>query len=175
MIDRHALLLTLLAALSACATEGTGSAAGNTDSRVAPPTTAAVEVATAADYVRVCGIGHLEEGEGVPGAFPPLDARLAPLLAQDAGRDYLVGILQNGLYGSIEVAGVRYNGAMPPVSGQLDAQGMARMLNYVATTFIGSAATPFSTAEVESRLGAIGATPGAELRAAVADSLATRE
>lgn len=150
-------------------------ACASADSRsTAPPESAsatnpvvevvAAPVATAADYTRVCGICHLEDGAGVPGAFPPLDQRLSTYAASDAGRNYLVGLLKNGLYGQITVNGTTYNGAMPPLGFQLDTGQMAAMLNYVLQTFAGTAAG-FTTVEITDRQSTVGNTAGATLRA----------
>ena len=147
-----------------------GCASATSVTAVASAPVTAAPMATAADYTRVCGICHLQNGEGVPGAFPPLNKRLAALGDSDAGRSYLVGILKNGLYGQITVEGTSYNGAMPPISGQLDSQGMAGMLNYVLSTFAASEAG-FTAEEIATRSQAIGSITGASLRLPLSDAL----
>lgn len=125
-------------------------------------------LASADDYVRVCGICHLEDGSGVPGAFPPLDARLAAVAGSEAGRNYLVGILKNGLYGKISVDGTSYNGAMPPLASQLSEQQMAGLLNYALSNF--APLTPqntdllFSETEITARTKTVDRVSGAQLR-----------
>jgi mono/diheme cytochrome c family protein len=121
--------------------------------------------ADAADYRRVCGICHLDEGQGVPAAFPPLDERLAAWVRTLAGRTYLVAVISNGLLGPIEVAGQRYNGAMPAMGGQLPAPEIAGLLNYVLAEF---ASTPsdllFTATEIAETMDTIGTATGASLR-----------
>ena len=92
------------------------------------------------EYARVCGICHLETGEGVPGAFPPLDARLGDWARTEQGRRYLVNVVVNGLHGQIEVDGVRYFGAMPGMAHQLSHHEIAGLLNYVVGEFGGGSA-----------------------------------
>jgi len=98
-------------------------------------------VAPADVYVQRCGVCHLESGEGVPGAFPPLDGRLAGWAGSQQGQRYLVNVLTNGLYGAIDVDGTRYFGAMPGMAQQIDSAEMAGLLNYVITTFADGEAT----------------------------------
>ncbi len=76
-------------------------------------------------YERNCLACHQENGQGLPGAFPPL-----------AGSDYLLGdpehaisVLLDGLSGEITVNGVGYNGVMPAVS--LSDEEVANVLTYV--------------------------------------------
>ncbi len=120
-------------------------------------------MAAKADFVRVCGICHLENGEGVPGAFPPLDRRLAVHTDTETGRNYLTGLLKNGLYGKITVNGTSYNGAMPALASQLTAEEIAGLLNYSLQTFADKKAN-FTADEITSRSKAVGTTAGATLR-----------
>jgi mono/diheme cytochrome c family protein len=48
------------------------------------------------------------------------------------GRDYLVMVVTTGLMGSLNVAGVNYNGVMPAQSGLSEAQ-IAAVLSYLAS------------------------------------------
>ena len=157
-----------LGGLSGCATaESPLQAAGIEPSQVAEPT---LLKASTQEYATTCGICHLAGGEGLPGAFPPLDLRLAAVAQSEAGRDYLVGILYNGLYGQIEVNGSRYNGAMPALAPQLSEAQRAGLLNYVLTTFANDTDTAsFTAAEVATRKLSVGATSGATLRARVTE------
>ena len=115
-------------------------------------------------YLQVCNICHQERGQGVEGAFPPLDNRLAAWASSKEGRRYLVSVLKNGLFGAIDVNGVRYVGAMPPMT-QLGPDDMGAVLNYVLGEF--AAAGPeqaFSTAEVEAFLAEAGQASSRALR-----------
>lgn len=56
-----------------------------------------------------CQTCHQANGEGLPGAFPPLKG--AKDWMKDCGTH--AGYVINGLKGEIEVAGAKYNGVMP--------------------------------------------------------------
>lgn len=80
-------------------------------------------------YEQNCGACHMNEGQGIANAFPPL-----------AGSDYLlsqpersIDILLNGLSGAITVGGNEYNGVMPAV--QLSDEQMANVLTYILNTW----------------------------------------
>lgn len=120
-------------------------------------------VADAYVYQQHCGICHLDAGQGVPGAFPPLDQRLAGWSGSDAGQAYLASVLANGLYGVIEINGQRYAGAMPGLAGQLSNFEIAGLLNYVLVEFAGGAAV-FTESSVAASLDAVGAGPSLPLR-----------
>ena len=144
------------------------STAGGTQPSEASAAASAVKtnsapVASQAEYAQVCAICHLANGEGVPGAFPPLNQRLSSYANNDAGRDFLVGLIKNGLYGAISVEGVTYNGAMPPLGSQVDAEQTAALLNYTLKTFAATEAG-FTATEVSTRSSNIGNTSGAALR-----------
>ena len=94
-------------------------------------------MATPEQFMQICGACHLENGQGVEGAFPPLDDRLTQWSTTERGRLYLVSVITNGLFGSIDVGGVRYVGAMPPVM-QLGSEEIAGLLNYVLLEFSGA-------------------------------------
>jgi len=81
------------------------------------------------DGAGLCTVCHMAEGQGMPGAFPPL-AKSDYLMA-DVDRS--IKIVIEGLNGEIEVNGTTYNGAMQP-SG-LDDQDIADVLNYVRNSW----------------------------------------
>ena len=60
-------------------------------------------------YTARCQQCHQADGQGTPGAYPPLVD--TPWVLED--RERLVKILLHGLEGEIEVRGNTYNGAMP--------------------------------------------------------------
>lgn len=176
MLTACLLLLCGFGGLSACAAAdvpiATAASASSTAGAEGPKGAEGVEptrvTASAQEYATACGICHQAGGEGLPGAFPPLDLRLAAVAQSESGRDYLVGILYNGLYGQIEVNGSRYNGAMPALAPQLSESQRAGLLNYVLTTFANDASTEsFTAEEVATRKSSVGATSGAALRARV--------
>jgi mono/diheme cytochrome c family protein len=59
-------------------------------------------------YQQNCAACHQANGQGLPGAFPPLAGN--PNL-QDVG--HVLSVIKNGLQGPITVNGQTYNGAMP--------------------------------------------------------------
>ena len=127
--------------------------------------TAAAPVATQEEYVQLCGVCHLENGQGVPGAFPPFDDRLARWVGSEAARRYLVSVVVNGLYGSIEVGGVRYVGAMPGMASQLSTEQVAGLLNFTLVEFAKADSDRlFTPAEVEQIRERAGQAPSRSLR-----------
>ncbi|MFT7654374.1 MAG: mono/diheme cytochrome c family protein [Limisphaerales bacterium] len=95
-------------------------------------------VAQQSEYAQHCGSCHLSEGQGVPGAFPPLDTRLGKWAETDRGREYLVKVVREGLIGKIQVDEYSYAGAMPGLASQLSVQQTAAILNYVMVSFSNS-------------------------------------
>ena len=103
-------------------------------------------------YSANCAACHLENGLGVPGAFPPLAGNVASLLAQPGGRGYLIRALLFGVEGAISVDNASYAGAMPAWNG-LDDRALAAVLNHVATAWdnrrqLPSAFKPFESGEI---------------------------
>lgn len=79
-----------------------------------------------ARFTGTCSVCHQPSGQGLPGVFPPL-----------AGSDFLmadkqraIGIVLNGLTGSVTVNGKTFNSLMPPMS-QLNDDELANILTYV--------------------------------------------
>lgn len=94
-------------------------------------------------YIQVCATCHQLNGQGVPGAFPPL-----------AGTDWVTGdeatlirILLHGLQGPIEVNGNRYNGVMPAFglgsAYNWNDQRIAHVLTYIRAEW-DNAASPIT-------------------------------
>ncbi|WP_117237428.1 c-type cytochrome [Thermus sediminis] len=81
-----------------------------------------------------CAGCHQANGQGIPGAFPPLAGHMAEILAKQGGREYLIRTLLWGLQGPIEVRGVRYNGVMPAYNQWRDEE-IAAVLNHIATAW----------------------------------------
>lgn len=79
-------------------------------------------------YTQVCQACHQANGEGIPGAFPPL-----------AKADYLKNVgasihaVIKGLQGEITVNGVKYNGVMP--AQNLSNEEVANVMTYVYNNF----------------------------------------
>lgn len=85
-------------------------------------------------YAEHCALCHQPTGQGIAGAFPPHAGHL-PLIAQrDGGREYLIGVLLNGLQGEIRVFGAPYRGIMPS-HARLNDQDIADVLNYALSAW----------------------------------------
>lgn len=69
-----------------------------------------------------CVSCHQAQGQGIPGAFPPIAGHAAKLVSAEGGRSYLIDVLLFGLQGEIEVDGQTYNGVMPAWDHLDDAQ-----------------------------------------------------
>lgn len=95
-------------------------------------------------YTQVCQACHQANGQGIPGAFPPL-----------AGSDWISGNVDQtiatvvkGLQGQITVNGETYNGVMP--AQNLSDEEVANVLTYVYNNWNndGSLVTPMQVASV---------------------------
>lgn len=98
-----------------------------------------------------CAACHLPNGQGVPGAFPPLAGRVSKAAVTDAGRDYLVMAVVAGLMGEIDVDGKKIRGVMPAQAGFSDADVAAALNHAMALPAGGAAENParqFTAAEV---------------------------
>nr|WP_240695414.1 cytochrome c [Thermus caldilimi] len=94
-------------------------------------------------YAQHCAACHQANGQGVPGAFPPLAGN--PNL-QD--KTYHIQVVLNGLQNKpITVNGQTYQGAMPAF-GQLSDREIAAILTYERTAW-GNNLGPVSEAEVK--------------------------
>lgn len=78
-------------------------------------------------YAQNCVQCHQTDGNGVAGAFPPLNG--SRWIAGDGER--FAAILLNGLVGEIEVKGNTYNGNMPAFGGNLNDRNLAAVMTYV--------------------------------------------
>ncbi len=99
-----------------------------------------------------CAGCHQANGQGIPGAFPPLAGHVAEILSKQGGREYLVKVLLWGLQGQIEVKGMKYNGVMPSFS-QLKDEEIAAVLTHIASAWGDDKKVkdfkPFTAAEVK--------------------------
>jgi mono/diheme cytochrome c family protein/heme/copper-type cytochrome/quinol oxidase subunit 4 len=98
-------------------------------------------------YASNCAGCHQANGQGIPGAFPPLAGHLPTLYQTDSGREYLVNTLLYGLQGQIEALGQSYNGVMPAWA-QLGDDEIAAVLNHGLGEF-----TPILAEEVAAARG----------------------
>ncbi len=98
-------------------------------------------------YVSSCAMCHQAEGQGVPGAFPPLAKSDFLDTLANKKRGELVEIVLRGKTGKITVNGVEYNGVMTAVAG-LDDEKLATLLTWV-TSSMGNKAPAFTADEVK--------------------------
>lgn len=121
--------LALVAALTACAK---GSNGGNAQASAAA---AARNPASASDgavvFVTNCASCHQSNGQGVPGAFPPLAGN--PVVTGDPSA--VIRIVNNGLQGKIVVNGTAYNGMMPSWRGQISDDKIAAVVTYIRSAW----------------------------------------
>lgn len=78
-------------------------------------------------YSENCASCHGAQGQGTPGAFPPLADN--PVVTGNART--VIGILLNGLHAAISVNGQSYNGQMPAWKGQLSNKDIADVITYI--------------------------------------------
>ncbi len=93
-------------------------------------------------FAGTCSVCHQANGEGLPGVFPPLAK--SDFLTGDHAKH--IGVVINGLSGSIKVNGKDFNSVMPPMS-QLTDDEVANILTYVANSW-GNASGQYSQADV---------------------------
>lgn len=104
-------------------------------------------------YMSNCMACHQANGQGIPGAFPPLAGHAAELYAADGG-EYLSHVVLFGVQGSITVDGATFNGFMPAWP-QLSDEQLAAVLNHVVVK-LGSAPegfVPFQAADLAAERG----------------------
>lgn len=102
----------------------------------APPSTAPSAARGAQIFSSNCASCHQSNGEGVPGAFPPLKGAPA-VTAQDPTEQ--IHIVLFGLSGKA-IAGKSYSGTMPSHTSMSD-QDIADVINYERTSWGNSAPT----------------------------------
>jgi len=108
-------------------------------------------------YGANCASCHQANGQGIPGAFPPLAGHVPELVAPDGGRTYLIDTLLYGLQGQISVSGQTYNGVMP-AWGHLSDEQIAAVVSYISYEWDNAADlpdgfSPFGTDEVAGERG----------------------
>jgi mono/diheme cytochrome c family protein len=105
-------------------------------------TPAAAQTMGADTYATSCAACHQENGQGVPGAFPPLKGHAAEIAALAGGRDYLAHLVLFGLTGPITVGGQPFNGEMPAWGDTLSDAQLAAALDYVLHSWGNDQALP---------------------------------
>jgi ubiquinol-cytochrome c reductase cytochrome b subunit len=92
-----------------------------------------------------CSSCHGANGQGSPGAFPPLANN--PVVTGDPHK--VIGIVLNGLHGSITVAGQTYNGQMPPWKSALSNGDVASVITYIRGSLGNNHASAVTEAQVK--------------------------
>ncbi|MEO6836192.1 MAG: cytochrome b N-terminal domain-containing protein, partial [Candidatus Tumulicola sp.] len=131
-------------------TSETSTTAGTSSSAAAPGGSASSGAAPAgsANGAKVfstnCSSCHGAQGQGLPGAFPPLANN--PAVTGDANK--VIGIVLDGLHGSISVGGSTYNGQMPAWKGTLSNGDIADVVTYIRGSLGNNKASAVTTAQV---------------------------
>ncbi len=94
-------------------------------------------------YAADCASCHQINGEGSPGAFPPLAGN--PMVTGDPAK--VIHIVKYGLSGPLQVAGKGYAGMMPAWSSQISDAEIAAAITYIRTSW-GNSASPVTAGEV---------------------------
>jgi ubiquinol-cytochrome c reductase cytochrome b subunit len=91
-----------------------------------------------------CSTCHGAQGQGSPGAFPPLANN--PVVTGDPNK--VIGIVLNGLHEPITVNGQSYNGQMPPWKGTLTDKQIADVITYIRGSLGNNKASAVTQAQV---------------------------
>ncbi len=147
-------MLALTLALGGCAGKGTQQSSASSAPSSAPAASAAAAAAAvpamaastsagAKLFVTNCASCHQADGNGIPGAFPPLASNA--VVTGDSAK--LIHIVKYGLQGKIDVDGHPFSGMMPNWNGSLSDGQIASVLTYVRSAW-GNHAAPIATAAV---------------------------
>ncbi|HEY1976713.1 MAG TPA: cytochrome c [Candidatus Baltobacteraceae bacterium] len=94
-------------------------------------------------YQTNCSSCHQVNGQGSPGAFPPLAGN--PVVTGDPAK--VIHIVKFGLSGAVSVSGKTFNGMMPAWGTQLSNADIAAALTYVRSSW-GNKAPAITEAQV---------------------------
>lgn len=90
-------------------------------------------------FTTTCQACHQANGQGIPGAFPPL----AESEWVSGPAEQIAAIILHGLQGEVTVKGQKFQNAMPSFKEQLKAEDIAAVVTYVRNSF-GNKADPMS-------------------------------
>jgi ubiquinol-cytochrome c reductase cytochrome b subunit len=130
----------VLAAPAAAAEAGAPGAAPGASN----PTSSTSNGPGASVFAANCATCHGAQGQGSPGAFPPLANN--PVVTGDPNK--VIGIVLNGLHEPVTVNGQSYNGQMPPWKGTLTNKEIADVLTYVRGSLGSNKAAAVTEAQV---------------------------
>jgi mono/diheme cytochrome c family protein len=135
---------------SSTSTESSAAAPAESPPASAAPTSASNMMAAGAPagngakvYQTNCSSCHQVNGEGTPGAFPPLAGN--PVVTGDATK--VIHIVKYGLSGAVTVGGKTFNGMMPAWGTQLSNADIAAAITYVRSAW-GNKAPAVTEAQV---------------------------
>jgi mono/diheme cytochrome c family protein len=126
---RAAPLLALALAIAGCAKSSHGPTAATVSAAAAKNPASASDGAVV--YLANCSSCHQTNGEGVPGAFPPLAGN--PIVTGNPAA--VVAIVKDGLDGRIVVNGQAYSGIMPRWKGLISDEQIAAVATYIRTSW----------------------------------------
>ncbi len=137
----RAFLLALLVGMAACAkTTSSGASAFASAAIVQNPASASDGAVV---YITNCSSCHQTNGEGVPGAFPPLAGN--PTVTGNPVA--VIAIVKHGIGGKIVVNASAYSGIMPPWEGLISDEDIAAVVTYIRSSWH-NRASPVSLANV---------------------------
>jgi mono/diheme cytochrome c family protein len=127
-------MLLLVIAVAGCAKGSRGPTAAAASAAAAKNPASASDGATV--YIANCSSCHQTNGEGVPGAFPPL-ARNPTVTGSPVA---VITIVKDGLSGRVVVNGQAYSGIMPTWRGVLSDEQIAAVISYIRSSWKNQAA-----------------------------------
>ncbi|MDX2182622.1 MAG: cytochrome c [Gemmatimonadaceae bacterium] len=117
---------------------------------------------TGAEVYATCSACHQANGQGVPGAFPPL----AGSEWVNGKGDIPIAIVLHGLQGPLTVKGQKYNGVMAPWGTTFNDEQIAAVVTYIRSQW-GNKAPAVTKADVARVRAATKAQKGALTEAAL--------
>jgi mono/diheme cytochrome c family protein len=124
-----AIVLALGLAFAGCARGSRATAAASASAAAANNPASASDGGTV--YVANCSSCHQTNGEGLPGAFPPLSGNELVTGSPVA----VISIVKNGLEGRVVVNGEAYSGIMPRWKGVLSDMQIADVVTYIRSSW----------------------------------------
>lgn len=140
-MTRHAFVVALALVVAACAKTTSNHASTAASAAIANNPASASDGAVV--YITNCSSCHQANGEGVPGAFPPLAGN--PTVTGNPVA--VIAIVKHGINGKIVVSGTAYSGIMPPWGGLISDEDIAAVVTYIRSSWH-NRGSPVSLADV---------------------------
>lgn len=122
-------LVIALVFIAACAKSAREPSSASASAAIANNPASASDGATV--YLANCSSCHQTNGQGVPGAFPPLAGN--PLVTGNSTA--VITIVKNGLEGRVVVNGAAYSGIMPHWKGLISDEQIASVITYIRSSW----------------------------------------